>query len=87
MKVIMYTSNFCPYCTNAEKLLNKKGLNDIKKIFIDKSEDDLLQMIEITGRRTVPQIFINDQHIGGFDDLRKFDQSGELDKVISDSKI
>jgi glutaredoxin 3 len=44
-------------------------------------------MIEITGRRTVPQIFINDQHIGGFDDLRKFDQSGELDKVISNSNI
>jgi glutaredoxin 3 len=44
-------------------------------------------MIEITGRRTVPQIFINDQHIGGFDDLRQFDQSGELDKVISNSNI
>ena len=42
MKVIMYTSNFCPYCTNAEKLLNNKGLNNINKIFIDKSEDDLL---------------------------------------------
>lgn len=81
----MYTSGFCSYCTNAERLLKNKGVQVIDKIFIDESDDALSKMIEITGRRTVPQIFINDQYIGGFDDLRKFDQSGQLDHVIAKS--
>ena len=85
MKITMYTSGFCPYCTNAERLLKNKGVQVIDKIFIDESDDALSKMIEITGRKTVPQIFINDQYIGGFYDLRKFDQSGQLDHVIAKS--
>ena len=73
MKVIMYTIIFV--LISSTEIAEQKGLKQVDEIFIDKSEDDLLQMIEITQRRTVPQIFINDQHVGGFDDLREFDRS------------
>lgn len=81
-KIIMYTSNYCPYCINAEKLLESKGFNIDKKIFIDLDSNELNKMIEITGKRTVPQIFIGDEYIGGFDELRKIDLSGDLDKIL-----
>ena len=81
-KIIMYTSNYCPYCINAEKLLESKGLCIDKKIFIDRDSNELNKMIEITGKRTVPQIFIGDEYIGGFDELRKIDLSGDLDKIL-----
>lgn len=85
MKVIMYTSGFCPFCVNAEKFLNSKGINSINKIFIDESEEDLQKMIKITGKRTVPQIFIDNQYIGGFDELILFDESGALDEILNNS--
>ena len=78
----MYTSNYCPYCINAEKLLESKGFNIDKKIFIDLDSNELNKMIEITGKRTVPQIFIGEEYIGGFDELRKIDLSGDLDKIL-----
>ena len=78
----MYTSNYCPYCINAEKLLESKGFNIDKKIFIDRDSNELNKMIEITGKRTVPQIFIGEEYIGGFDELRKIDLSGDLDKIL-----
>ena len=81
-KIIMYTSNYCPYCINAEKLLESKGFSIGKKIFIDRDSNELNKMIEITGKRTVPQIFIGDEYIGGFDELRKIDLSGDLDKIL-----
>mgnify|MGYP000051760348 CR=1 FL=1 len=69
----MYTSAYCPYCSNAEKLLSKKGITDIKKIRVDGDSAILEEMIEKTGRRTVPQIYIDEYHVGGFDDLRALD--------------
>ena len=68
---------------NAERLLKNKGYDIHEKVFVDQDPMILKNMIELTGKRTVPQIFIEDHYIGGFDDLRKADTSGELDKILS----
>ena len=81
--IIMYTSQFCPYCSNAENLLKSKGYDISEKIYVDKDPEELSKMIEMTGKRTVPQIYINDKYIGGFDELRKLDNTGDLDKVLN----
>ena len=78
----MYTSSYCPYCANAERLLSAKGINTIEKIPVDQDPKELEKMIKKTGKRTVPQIFIGKLHIGGFDELRASDLSGELDKIL-----
>ena len=79
----MYTSSYCPYCANAEKLLSEKGFKIIEKIPVDDDPRALEKMIKITGKRTVPQIFIDKVYIGGFEELRKFNLSGELDKILA----
>ena len=79
----MYTSSYCPYCANAERLLSAKGINTIEKIPVDQDPKELEKMIKKTGKRTVPQIFIGKLHIGGFDELRASDLSGELDKILA----
>jgi glutaredoxin 3 len=81
-KVVMYTSAYCPYCSNAERLLNNKGVTEIEKIQIDTDPELKMAMMEKTGRRTVPQIYIGDFHVGGFDDLRALDLAGELDALL-----
>jgi glutaredoxin 3 len=81
--VLMYTTAYCPYCSNAERLLINKGVVEIKKVRIDTEPELRIQMMEKTGRRTVPQIYIDDRHIGGFDDLRALDLSGELDALLA----
>ena len=83
VKVLMYTSAYCPYCSNAERLLNNKGVTEIEKIQIDSAPELRIAMMEKTGRRTVPQIYIGDRHIGGFDDLRALDLSGELEILLA----
>lgn len=83
-KVTMYTSATCPFCANASSLLQAKGVEHIDKISVDASAADLQQMLQRTGRRTVPQIFIGDQHIGGFDDLSALDRAGKLDAMLTD---
>lgn len=80
--IIMYTSASCPFCMNAEKLLNNKGVTEIQKIRIDLDPSQRDIMMEKTGRRTVPQIFINAHHVGGFDDLRALDTAGKLDALL-----
>ena len=80
--IVMYTSQFCPYCSNAENLLKSKGFDISEKIYVDQDPEELTKMIEMTGNRTVPQIYISEKYIGGFDELRKLDISGELDKVL-----
>lgn len=80
--ILMYTSAVCPYCINAERLLASKGVTDINKIRVDLQPEKRDEMIAKTGRRTVPQIFIDDRHIGGFDDLRALDQAGGLDPLL-----
>ncbi len=83
-KVVMYTSAYCPYCVNAERLLNSKGVVDIEKIQVDSAPELKVAMMEKTGRRTVPQIYIGERHVGGFDDLRALDLAGELDSLLAD---
>lgn len=80
--IVMYTSAFCPYCTNAERLLMSKGVKEINKIRVDLQPEKRDEMIQKTGRRTVPQIYIDDRHVGGFDDLRALDLAGGLDPLL-----
>jgi glutaredoxin 3 len=82
-KVLMYTSAYCPYCTNAERLLHSKGVTDIEKVQIDTAPELKIAMMEKTGRRTVPQIYIDERYVGGFDDLRALDLAGELDLLLT----
>ena len=82
-KVVMYTSAVCPYCMNAERLLKNKGVTEIEKIRVDLQPELRAEMMEKTGRRTVPQIFIGDQHVGGFDDLHALDVKGGLDPLLA----
>jgi glutaredoxin 3 len=81
-KITMYTSAVCPYCMNAERLLLSKGVDTIEKIRIDLQPELRMEMMEKTGRRTVPQIYIDEFHVGGFDDLRALDLAGELDSLL-----
>lgn len=81
--IVMYTSAYCPYCANAERLLMSKGVTEIEKIRIDVEPEKRVEMMEKTGRRTVPQIYIDDRHIGGFDDLRALDLAGGLDSLLA----
>ena len=81
--ILMYSSSYCPYCINAEKLFSQKGFDITEKILVDENPDELQKMIKITGKRTVPQIFINKTYIGGFEELRASDLSGELDKILA----
>jgi glutaredoxin 3 len=83
-KVLMYTSTYCPYCTNAERLLHSKGVTEIEKIQVDTAPELKIAMMEKTGRRTVPQIYIGERHIGGFDDLRALDLAGGLDPLLAE---
>jgi glutaredoxin 3 len=83
-KVIMYCTEVCPYCVRAEHLLKRKGIQDIDKIRIDLHPELGAEMIQRTGRRTVPQIYINGEHVGGYDDMAALDQAGELDKMLAE---
>ncbi len=76
--VTLYSTGTCPYCVAAETLLKKRGITTIQKIRVDQSAQLLADMIQKSGRKTVPQIFINGRHLGGFDDLVKFDTEGKL---------
>lgn len=82
-KVVMYSTAVCPYCIRAEKLLERKGVHDIEKIRVDLQPELRAEMMEKTGRRTVPQIYIGDKHVGGYDDLASLDHAGELDKLLA----
>lgn len=82
-KVRMYTSAVCPYCQMAERLLQQKGVGDIEKICVDLDPTQREAMMELTGRRTVPQIFVGDTHVGGYDDLSALDRAGKLDVLLS----
>jgi glutaredoxin 3 len=84
-RILMYSTRICPYCVRAEQLLAKKGItaDQIEKIRVDDHPEQRAEMMRITGRRTVPQIFIGDRHVGGFDDLAELDAAGELDSLLS----
>lgn len=82
-KVLMYSTAVCPYCQRAEALLKARGVAEIEKIRVDLDPARRDEMIEKTGRRTVPQIYIGDQHVGGFDDLSALDREGRLVALLS----
>ncbi len=81
----MYCTAFCPYCVRAELLLQSKGVESIEKIFIDRLPGGFQELVELTGRRTVPQIFIGDRHVGGYDDLAALDSHGDLEPLLGSS--
>jgi glutaredoxin 3 len=80
--VKMYTTLVCPYCQRAKVLLKQRGVQDIEEIRIDLDPAARDHMMDITGRRTVPQIFIGDTHVGGCDDLIALDQRGGLKPLL-----
>ena len=81
--VKMYSSLICPFCTRAKMLLKQRGVESIEEIRIDLDRVQQARMMDITGRRTVPQIFIGDTHVGGCDDLIALDQRGELVPLLN----
>lgn len=84
-RIIMYATAVCPYCVRAEQLLRRKGISDIEKIRVDLDPGERDTMIERTGRRTVPQIYIGDTHVGGCDDLYALEHAGKLDALLAGS--
>jgi glutaredoxin 3 len=78
----MYTTSVCPYCIRAKQILKSKGVDAIEEIRIDTDPQQRVEMMQITGRRTVPQIFIGDTHVGGCDDLVALDSRGGLDPLL-----
>ncbi|CAN7666361.1 glutaredoxin 3 [Pseudoduganella sp. LjRoot289] len=79
--VTVYSTAVCPYCIRAERLLEAKGVT-IEKIRVDLDPEQRMLMMQKTGRRTVPQIYVGDTHVGGFDDLYALDQAGGLDPLL-----
>ena len=82
-KVVMYSTGVCPFCLMAERLLKSKGVEQIEKIRVDLQPERREEMIERTGRRTVPQIYVGERHVGGYDDLAALDRAGGLDPLLS----
>lgn len=81
-EVTMYSTQRCPFCQSAEQLLKRKGVSDLQKIAVDREPGLLETMISRTGRRSVPQIFIGEVHVGGYDDLAALDRAGQLDALL-----
>ena len=81
--VVMYTTAVCPYCIMAERLLRAKGVAEIEKIRVDLDPGLREVMMKKTGRRTVPQIYIGETHVGGFDDLSALDRAGKLEPLLN----
>lgn len=81
MKVIIYTTDYCGYCKRAKALLSQKGIT-FEEINVEGDDEKRAWLIEQTGQRTVPQIFINEKSIGGYDELSALDRSGKLDRII-----
>lgn len=84
MKTVkMYTTAVCPFCIRAKQILKAKGVEQIEEVRVDMLPDERMKMMEITGRRTVPQIFIGDTHVGGCDDLQALDSRGGLVPLLN----
>jgi len=82
-KVLMYATETCPYCHRAEFLLRRKGVTELEKIRVDLQPERRREMIAKSGRRTVPQIWIGDRHVGGCDELHALEASGALDPLLA----
>ena len=82
-RIAMYCTAVCPYCIAAERLLRSRGVTEIGKIRVDLDPTRRAEMMERTGRRTVPQIYVDDFHVGGFDDLSALDRAGRLVPLLA----
>ena len=82
-RVLMYSTAVCPFCVRAEQLLRARGVSEIEKVRVDLDPALRLEMMEKTGRRTVPQIYIGDTHVGGCDDLIALDHAGKLAALLA----
>ncbi|WP_239190267.1 glutaredoxin domain-containing protein [Candidatus Nitrotoga sp. HW29] len=82
-KILMYCTAVCPYCVMAERLLRARGVTEIEKIRVDLEPEQRLLMMEITGARTVPQIYIGTRFVGTYDNLVALEHSGELSQLLS----
>lgn len=81
--ILIYTKDYCPYCTRAKELLKRKGYSDITEIDVTHDAEKLQEMLsKANGQRTVPQIFINGTHVGGFDNMAALDKDGKLDGLL-----
>jgi glutaredoxin 3 len=78
----MYSTGVCPYCQMAERLLRAKGISAIDKVRVDLEPERRVEMMEKTGRRTVPQIYIGDTHVGGYEELAALERAGSLDVLL-----
>ena len=84
-KVLMYSTGACPFCVMAERLLRARGAEEIEKIRVDLEPQKREEMMEKTGRRTVPQIYIGSTYVGGFDDLSALDRAGKLKGMLAEA--
>ena len=82
-RVLMYLTAACPYCQAAERLLARKGINDVERVRVDLDPVRRDEMVAKSGRRTVPQIWIGAQHVGGSDELHALERAGELDSLLA----
>ena len=82
-EVVIYTVNWCGYCRSAERLLDKKAVKYENKD-VTRDDDARRWLVDVTGRRTVPQVFINGKSVGGYDDISALDRRGELDKLLAE---
>ena len=82
-RVLMYCTATCPYCRFAERLLARKGVQDVERVRVDLEPARRAEMMRKSGRRTVPQIWISGRHVGGFDDLYALEEAGELDRMLA----
>ena len=83
-KIRMYSTAVCPFCLRAEMLLGSTGVTEIEKIRVDLDPRQREEMMNRTGRRTVPQIYIGDTHVGGFEELAALEHAGKLDSLLAD---
>ena len=79
----MYTSSHCPYCVQAERLLTYKGVTDVEMVRVDLNPERRAEMMHRTGRRSVPQIYIGERHVGGYRELAALERAGELDSLLA----
>lgn len=84
-RVLVYSTRICPFCVMAKRLLRSKGV-EYEEVLVDQDDRRRLEMMQRSGRRTVPQIFIGDRHVGGFDDLAALDHRGQLDPLLQDNE-
>ena len=86
-RVLMYSTASCPFCIQAERLLTRKGITDVEKIRVDLEPARRMEMMQKTGRRTVPQIYIGERHVGGFEELAALDRAGQLDALLAGQPV